>query len=437
MESLFDRPQSGERAVLVHIEFPQETDCEDLQEFEMLVDSAGAQRLGVLTGSRPAPNPRFFIGKGKVEELAGLVAEFEADLVIFNHALNPSQERNLERELKCRVLDRTGLILDIFAQRARTHEGKLQVELAQLDHLSTRLVRGWTHLERQKGGIGLRGPGETQLETDRRLLRARVKYIQQRLQKVRKQRDQGRRARRRSEVPTVSLVGYTNAGKSTLFNNLTASDVYAADQLFATLDPTLRRIDVPDLGAVILADTVGFIRHLPHKLVEAFRATLEQSRESEFLLHVVDACSQEREDNIFQVNEVLQEIEADKVPFLMVYNKIDLMGDFPPRIDRNDEGVAVAVWLSARTGQGLDLLRQVLNERLGKRMVEGVLRLPPRLSAVRAHCYGLKAVQDESADENGNTLLTIRMPQKSWEQMVKRFNLDRQTLEESESGLRN
>ena len=437
MESLFDRPQSGERAVLVHIEFPQETDCEDLQEFEMLVDSAGAQRLGVLTGSRPAPNPRFFIGKGKVEELAGLVAEFEADLVIFNHALNPSQERNLERELKCRVLDRTGLILDIFAQRARTHEGKLQVELAQLDHLSPRLVRGWTHLERQKGGIGLRGPGETQLETDRRLLRARVKYIQQRLQKVRKQRDQGRRARRRAEVPTVSLVGYTNAGKSTLFNNLTASDVYAADQLFATLDPTLRRIDVPDLGAVILADTVGFIRHLPHKLVEAFRATLEQSRESEFLLHVVDACSQEREDNIFQVNEVLQEIEADKVPFLMVYNKIDLMGDFPPRIDRNDEGVAVAVWLSARTGQGLDLLRQVLNERLGKRMVEGVLRLPPRLSAVRAHCYGLKAVQDESADENGNTLLTIRMPQKSWEQMVKRFNLDRQTLEESESGLRN
>lgn len=437
MESLFDRPQSGERAILVHIEFPQEIDCEDLQEFEMLVDSAGAQRLGVLTGSRPAPNPRFFIGKGKVEELADLVSEFEADLVIFNHALGPTQERNLERELKCRVLDRTGLILDIFAQRARTHEGKLQVELAQLDHLSTRLVRGWTHLERQKGGIGLRGPGETQLETDRRLLRARVKYIQQRLQKVRKQRDQGRRARRRAEVPTVSLVGYTNAGKSTLFNNLTKSEVYAADQLFATLDPTLRRIDVPDLGPVILADTVGFIRHLPHKLVEAFRATLEESRESEFLLHVVDACSSEREDNIFQVNEVLQEIDADTVPFLMVYNKIDLMGDFPPRIDRNDEGVAIAVWLSARTGVGLDLLRQALNERLGKRMVEGVLRLAPRLSAVRAHCYGLKAVQHESADEQGNTLLDIRMPTKSWEQMVKRFELDRQILEENESGLRN
>lgn len=436
MESLFDRPQSGERAVLVHVEFPQESQTEDLQEFEMLVDSAGAQRLGVLLGSRSAPYPRFFIGKGKVEELAGLVSQFEADLVIFNHSLNPSQERNLERELKCRVLDRTGLILDIFAQRARTHEGKLQVELAQLEHLSTRLVRGWTHLERQKGGIGLRGPGETQLETDRRLLRARVKYIEQRLEKVRKQRDQGRRARKRAEVPTVSLVGYTNAGKSTLFNRLTVSDVYAADQLFATLDPTLRRIEVPDLGGVILADTVGFIRHLPHKLVEAFRATLEESRESDLLLHVVDACSPEREDNIFQVNEVLHEIEADQVPFLMVYNKIDLMGDYAPRIDRNDEGVPVAVWLSARTGAGVAELEQALNERLGKRMVEGALSLPPSLSAVRAHCYGLKAVQSESVDEQGNTLLEIRMPQKSWDQMVKRFGLDRETLEQNLSGLR-
>jgi len=429
MEFLFDRPQSGERAILVHIDFPQESDCEDLQEFEMLVDSAGAQRLGVLRGARSAPSPRLFIGKGKVEELASLVAEHEADLVIFNHSLNPSQERNLERELKCRVLDRTGLILDIFAQRARTHEGKLQVELAQLEHLSTRLVRGWTHLERQKGGIGLRGPGETQLETDRRLLRARVKYIQQRLQKVRRQRDQGRRARKRAEVPTVSLVGYTNAGKSTLFNRLTAAEVYAADQLFATLDPTLRRLEIADLGPIILADTVGFIRHLPHKLVEAFRATLEESRESDFLLHVVDACSDEREDNIFQVNEVLHEIDAHQLPTLMVYNKIDLMGDFAPRIDRNDDGVAVAVWLSARTGAGLELLQQVLNERLGKRMVEGTLTLAPRLSAVRAYCYDLKAVQQESADEQGNSLLLIRMPEKSWEQMVKRFDLDRQLLQ--------
>ncbi|HEX4939970.1 MAG TPA: GTPase HflX, partial [Candidatus Kapabacteria bacterium] len=243
METLFDRPQGGERAVLVHVDFPQEYTREDPQEFEMLVDSAGAINCGLVRGSRPAPDPRLFIGSGKVEELARIVEERQAELVIFNHSLSPSQERNLERELKCRVLDRTGLILDIFAQRARTHEGKLQVELAQLEHMSTRLVRGWTHLERQKGGIGLRGPGETQLETDRRLLRARIKSINARLEKVRKQRDQGRRARKRAEVPAVSIVGYTNAGKSTLFNRLTRSDVYAADQLFATLDPTVRRIE--------------------------------------------------------------------------------------------------------------------------------------------------------------------------------------------------
>lgn len=424
METLFERPAGGERAVLVHIDFPQEDAREDPVEFEMLVESAGAINCGLVRGSRSSPDARLFIGKGKVEELARVVEDQQAELVIFNHSLSPSQERNLERELKCRVLDRTGLILDIFAQRARTHEGKLQVELAQLEHMSTRLVRGWTHLERQKGGIGLRGPGETQLETDRRLLRARIKSINARLEKVRKQRDQGRRARLRAEIPTVSLVGYTNAGKSTLFNRLTRSDVYAADQLFATLDPTLRRIEVPDLGGLILADTVGFIRHLPHKLVEAFRATLEESRDADFLLHVVDACSPDREDNMFQVQEVLEEIGADQVPTLMVYNKIDLMGDFPPRIDRDDEGTAVAVWLSAVSGAGLDLLLQVLNERLGKKMVEGVLQLSPALSAVRAHCYALKAVQVESSDEFGHALLTIRMPQKAWEQTLKRFNLD-------------
>lgn len=421
METLFDRPRGGERAVLVHVDFPQEFTREDPQEFEMLVESAGASNCGLIRSARPAPDPRLFIGSGKVEELARFVEEQQADVVIFNHSLSPSQERNLERELKCRVLDRTGLILDIFAQRARTHEGKLQVELAQLEHMSTRLVRGWTHLERQKGGIGLRGPGETQLETDRRLLRARIKSINARLEKVRKQRDQGRRARQRAEVPAVSIVGYTNAGKSTLFNRLTRADVYAADQLFATLDPTVRRIEVPELGAVILADTVGFIRHLPHKLVEAFRATLEETRDADFLLHVVDACAVDRDDNIFQVNEVLAEIGADSVPVLMVYNKIDLMGQFLPRIDRNDEGVAVAVWVSAVTGAGLDLLLQVLNERLGKKMIEGVLRLTPAQSAVRACCYELKAVQQESVDEQGNTLLDVRMPHKAWEQMRKRL----------------
>ncbi|MDX1694087.1 MAG: ribosome rescue GTPase HflX [Ketobacteraceae bacterium] len=428
MESLFDRPQSGERALLVHIDFFQSSEPEDLGEFEMLVDSAGAENCGVILGSRNQPDPRFFVGTGKVDEIAGKATEVDAHLVIFNHTLSPSQERNLEKKLKCRVLDRTGLILDIFAQRARTFEGKLQVELAQLEHLSTRLIRGWTHLERQKGGIGLRGPGETQLETDRRLLRIRIKSIQKRLEKVRKQRDQGRRSRRKAEVPTVSLVGYTNAGKSTLFNHLTTSDVYAADQLFATLDPTLRRIDVQDVGRVILADTVGFIRHLPHKLVEAFRATLEESREADLLLHVVDACSEERDDNIQQVKEVLREIHADQIPQLMVYNKIDLLGDFPPRIDRDDAGRPVRVWLSARTGLGVDLLFSALQELLGKDIVSRQIRVPASLGQLRALLYQHKAVQDETVDDQGNTLMDIRLPKKDYYQLLKKLGIEEEAL---------
>ena len=297
----FDRPGSGERAVLVHLNLSSESEREDPREFEELVLSAGGDPVAYIMGQRDAPHPGTFVGSGKLEEIAACVREHDAQIVMFNHALSPSQERNLERALQCRVLDRTGLILDIFAQRARTHEGKLQVELAQLQHMSTRLVRGWTHLERQKGGIGLRGPGETQLETDRRLLRARIRSITSRLEKVRRQRDQGRRSRRRAEVPTVSLVGYTNAGKSTLFNRLTASTVYAADQLFATLDPTLRRLQLENVGPVVLADTVGFIAHLPHKLVEAFKATLEETLNADLLLHVIDAASDERDDNIYQV----------------------------------------------------------------------------------------------------------------------------------------
>lgn len=417
---LFERPKSGERAVLVHVEFSAEHNREDVQEFEMLATSAGAEIAALVRGARQHPDPKFFVGTGKVDEIKATLDSEQADLVIFNHILSPSQERNLEKALQCRVLDRTGLILDIFAQRARTHEGKLQVELAQLEHLSTRLVRGWTHLERQRGGIGQRGPGETQLETDRRLVRHRITAIQKRLLQVRKQRDQARRARKRNEVPTVSLVGYTNAGKSTLFNRMTVSDVYAANQLFATLDPTLRRIEVSDVGTVVMADTVGFIRHLPHKLVESFRATLEESRESDLLLHVVDACSEERDDNIFQVNEVLKEIGADQIPVLMVYNKIDLMGEVPARVERDDLGKPVAVWLSARTGAGVDLLIDALRELLGKDMVDTDLRLSPAMGQLRATLYRLQAVAGEQVDEFGDWCLHVRLPRKDLEQAMKK-----------------
>lgn len=417
---LFERPKSGERAVLVHVEFSAEHEREDVQEFEMLATSAGAVIAALVRGTRQHPDPKYFVGTGKVEEIRLTLEAEQADLAIFNHILSPSQERNLEKALQCRVLDRTGLILDIFAQRARTHEGKLQVELAQLEHLSTRLVRGWTHLERQRGGIGLRGPGETQLETDRRLIRHRISAIQKRLVQVRKQRDQARRARKRNEVPTVSLVGYTNAGKSTLFNRMTESDVYAANQLFATLDPTLRRIEMADVGTVVLADTVGFIRHLPHKLVESFRATLEESRESDLLLHVVDACSDERDDNIFQVNEVLKEIGADQIPVMMIYNKIDLMGEVPARVERDDLAQPQAVWLSARTGAGCDLLIDALRERLSKDMVDTDLRLSPAMGQLRATFYRLQAVANEQVDEFGDWCMHVRLPRKDLEQAMKK-----------------
>ncbi|HHW1841568.1 TPA: ribosome rescue GTPase HflX, partial [Pseudomonas aeruginosa] len=320
----------------------------------------------------------------------------------------------------CRVLDRTGLILDIFAQRARTHEGKLQVELAQLEHMSTRLVRGWTHLERQKGGIGLRGPGETQLETDRRLLRVRIRQIKQRLEKVRSQREQARRGRKRADIPAVSLVGYTNAGKSTLFNALTASEVYAANQLFATLDPTLRRLQLDDLGPVVLADTVGFIRHLPHKLVEAFRATLEESSNADLLLHVIDAYEPERDAQVEQVLAVLGEIGANELPMLEVYNKVDLLPSVEPHIQRDDSGKPVRVWLSAQTGEGLDLLRQAIAELLGEDLFVGTLRLPQRLGRLRAQLFELGAVQSEAHDEEGCTLLQVRLPRAELNRLASR-----------------
>lgn len=335
---MFDRYEAGEQAVLVHVDFSDENSKEDLQELQMLVSSAGVNAVDILTATRKAPSARYFVGSGKAEEIANSVRALEADVVIFNHPLSPSQERNLEQVCKCRVLDRTGLILDIFAQRARTHEGKMQVELAQLRHISTRLIRGWTHLERQKGGIGLRGPGETQLETDRRLLRVRIKSILRRLEKVQKQREQGRRSRKRAEMPTLSLVGYTNAGKSTLFNTITDAGVYAADQLFATLDPTLRKIQLQDVGSAILADTVGFIRHLPHDLVAAFKATLQETQEADLLLHVVDFSDEQFRENIDQVNDVLDEIGAGDIPQLMICNKIDRMDGVEAHIERDQNG---------------------------------------------------------------------------------------------------
>ena len=370
---MFDRYDAGEQAVLVHIYFTQDKDMEDLQEFESLVSSAGVEALQVITGSRKAPHPKYFVGEGKAVEIAEAVKATGASVVLFDHALSPAQERNLERLCECRVIDRTGLILDIFAQRARTHEGKLQVELAQLRHLATRLVRGWTHLERQKGGIGLRGPGETQLETDRRLLRNRIVQIQSRLERVEKQREQGRQSRIKADVPTVSLVGYTNAGKSTLFNRITEARVYAADQLFATLDPTLRRIDVADVGETVLADTVGF----------------------------------------------LEEIDAHEIPTLLVMNKIDMLEDFEPRIDRDEENKPIRVWLSAQTGAGIPQLFQALTERLSGEVAQHTLRLPPQEGRLRSRFYQLQAIEKEWMEEDGSVSLQVRMPIVDWRRLCK------------------
>lgn len=358
---MFERPDSGDAAVLVSLDFGDPDSAESLEELKRLSESDGLRALAVVEGRRSRPDPALFAGSGKVEEIAQAVQNSQANLVIFNHELSPAQERNLEKRLQCRVIDRTSLILDIFAQRARSYEGKLQVELAQLDHLSTRLVRGWTHLERQKGGIGLRGPGETQLETDRRLLAKRVKLLKEKLKKLKRQRDIQRRARRRAQVLSVSLVGYTNAGKSTLFNSLTHAEAYAADQLFATLDTTTRKIFIAECGQVVLSDTVGFIKHLPHTLVEAFRATLEETIQADLLLHVVDAGSHIREQQMEEVNRVLAEIGADDIPQIVLLNKIDLAG-LTSGVERDEYGRIARVRLSAKTGDGIELVREALAE---------------------------------------------------------------------------
>jgi len=425
----FDRPDFGERALLVHLKLNSESEPEDVGEFEELVRSAGGDIVDLVRGSRTSPHAKFFIGTGKLEEIAEIAKRESARLIIFNHNLSPSQERNLEAHLQCRVLDRTGLILDIFAMRARTHEGKLQVELAQLQHLSSRLVRGWTHLERQKGGIGMRGPGETQLESDRRMVRDRIKSIKKRLEKVRVQRDQGRQSRLKSDTPTVSLVGYTNAGKSTLFNLITEADVYAADQLFATLDPTMRRLDIPEQGPIIFADTVGFISHLPHRLINAFRATLEEAAAANVLLHIIDASAEDRSTNVDRVNDVLKEIGAHELPTLLVYNKIDLMDEPVPRIDRDQDGKPVAVWLSALTGEGTDLLLEAVAEYLPRKMIHTKLQLKPEQGAFRAALYNYKAVLNETYNEHGDVNLEIQLPESEFLRIVKQSGLKTEDLD--------
>ena len=405
----FERPDSGENCVLVHIDIAAQADQEDFAEFEELAISAGAAPVAVVTGSRHRPQSATFLGSGKLEELALVRQQHDAGLVLFNHSLTPGQERNLERHLGCRVLDRTGLILDIFAQRARSHEGKLQVELAQLRHLSTRLKRGWSHLDRQKGGIGLRGAGEKQLELDQRMIGQRIKSIRKSLARVHGRRELGRHARKRAELSTISLVGYTNAGKTSLFNRLTGAAGYTADQLFATLDPRLRRISLPAFGAAILADTVGFISHLPHQLVEAFKATLEETAAAQLLLHVIDAAGAKRDEHVDQVHAVVEEIGAGDIPCLQVYNKIDLSSGMAPRIDRDAEGRPIRVWMSALTGAGEEELRQALAELLGADMEELSLVLPPRQAGLRSRLLARGCIQAEQVDEWGNFHLLVRL----------------------------
>jgi len=411
---LFDRQKDsvgqGERTVLVNVELTSNRQQSNgIDEFRQLALSSGLNIVQTITVKRNSTEAKFFVGKGKVEELASIVSINEVDLVIFSLQLSPTQERNLEKTLKCQVMDRTALILDIFALRAKSFEGKLQVELAQLRHLSTRLVRGWTHLERQKGGIGLRGPGETQLETDKRLISKRIKYLNKRLEKVHKQHDLGRKSRRKKDLPMISLSGYTNAGKSTLFNQLTNSHVYADDKLFATLDSTIRRVILPAAGEAVVADTVGFIQNLPHELVAAFKSTLEETRQANVLLHVVDASDNDNGDKIEQVEDIIEQIGAQEIPSIIVMNKIDEMSDFHPRIDKDYSGNIYRVWLSAHTGEGIDLLYQALSERLSGMMTYAGIQLDVQSAYIRSEIHKVGFIQKEKMNEFGQWLLEINV----------------------------
>lgn len=415
-------PATQERAILVHLYLGQTKDVENLLEFQTLAEGAGVEIATILTTSRNAPHIKYYVGQGKAQEIADAVRTFEASVVLVNHQLSPAQTRNLQSLCDCRVVDRTGLILDIFAQRARSHEGKLQVELAQLRHLSTRLVRRLGNQDQQKGGaVGLRGPGETQLETDRRLIKVRIQQLQNRLEKVAKQRDQNRKTRQKADIPTISLVGYTNAGKSTLFNTMTNADVYVADQLFATLDPTLRRIQIQDVGTAILADTVGFIRFLPHDLVSAFKSTLQETCEATLLLHVIDGAGERKNENIDAVNAVLDEIGALDIPTLLVYNKVDKLDGVEPHIEYNAEGVPVAVYLSAQSGNGIELLFQAMQARLKSDLVCETLLLPPTSGQIYAEFYQRHCILSEEFNEFGDRLVKIEIDQVQWNKWLKQY----------------
>ena len=412
---MLDRPRSGERALLLHIGLNRPCFDDETQEFRALAESAGARVVGEIHARRDKPDPKYFVGSGKVDEIAARARETQAELILVSQPLRAGQERNLELELKTRVLDRNGLILDIFAQRAATFEGKLQVELAQHEHLASRLVRGWTHLERQKGGIGLRGPGETQLETDRRLVSRRIRHLRDRLERVERQREVSRKERRRSDVPTVALVGYTNAGKTTLFNALAGAELVAKDQLFATLDPTVRRLSLENGADALLVDTVGFVRDLPHELVAAFRATLTETREAALLLHVIDASDPHHEDRRRQVEGVLEEIGAAEVPTLRVYNKVDRA---PPDFVRDFDGAQITKHcVSAVTGEGLAALKNAVRARVAGVRVTGELRLRPDQSRLRARLFDWHAVRGETVEEDGGYTLAVDLPAQRWQQL--------------------
>jgi len=425
---LLDRPRSGERALLLHVGLNRPCHADETQEFRALAESAGAEVVAEVQARRDRPDPRYFVGSGKVEEVGDRAREANAELILVSQPLRAGQERNLETTLKTRVLDRNGLILDIFAQRAATFEGKLQVELAQHEHLASRLVRGWTHLERQKGGIGLRGPGETQLETDRRLVSRRIRHLRERLEKVERQRAVSRKERMRAEVPAVALVGYTNAGKTTLFNALAGADLVAKDQLFATLDPTIRRLNLDRGEEALLVDTVGFVRDLPHELIAAFRATLTETREADLLLHVIDASDPHHDDRRRQVETVLEDIGAAEVPCLRVYNKVDKAFADPAVGAKGSEHTKLCV--SATTGAGIPALRDAIRARLAGARLVAELTLGPEQSRLRAKLFGWHAVRSETVNAQGVSTLKVELTARRWQELRSNFELPRGAIRE-------